>query len=135
MTMKTCLSKKIIVISQKENFLTRFEKKVATIFFVFFQTKSSLPSNIYINAVLHSVQTVFQCSVWVLTIWTRHPYKKVSFFLENLKVNIWSTFSQHLLPKCCLICAKIVKNHLKKMVIRRTFNRIWRGVKKLFSND
>ena len=50
--MKTCLSQKIIVIAPKENFLGRYEKKVATIFSTFLDKIHPSPQKIHIIAFL-----------------------------------------------------------------------------------
>ena len=52
--------------------------------------------------------------------------KKYPHFLRK-KIEIWSTLSQHLLPKCCLIYSNIPRND-QKLAIRWYFRCNSRGV-------
>ena len=51
---------------------------------------------------------------------------KKHIFVKNSKINIWSTFRQHLLPKCCLKSVIMSKKWKKKWVFLVMFKATFR---------
>ena len=98
--MKTCLSEKIMVISQKLKFLTTFEKKVSTLFHSFFKAKSILPlksiltspymlSKLYSNDLHEFWRYKHDTNMKKYLYLEKNTFAKFDFFNEFSIVNWW----------------------------------------------